>query len=72
MILRQMFRPQWLIAAGLFGLALYAIVARAVGSAVLASDSVRGAWTGACLGLELVGLSLVLKSRTRSQADRVG
>lgn len=68
MLLRRRFHPQGLIAAGLFGMALYPIVARTGHPAVLSSDSVRGAWIGACIGLELVGVSLFLKLKVKPRA----
>lgn len=64
-MLRRRFHPQGLIAAGLFGMALYAIMTRAGHPAVPVSDSLRGVWTGACIGLEVVGASLLLKSRAK-------
>lgn len=68
MLLRRRFPPQGLIAAGLFGMALYAVLVRAGHPTVLASDSLGGAWMGACIGLELIGVSLLLKARLRPRA----
>jgi hypothetical protein len=52
-----------LVAAGLFGMALYTIAARFGGPAFLARDSVHGAWLGVCIGLEAVGLVMLAKPK---------
>jgi hypothetical protein len=52
-----------LIAAGLVGMAVYSIAVRSAGAA-LGGDTVHGVWVGACVGLEVVGVSLLLKRRT--------
>ena len=51
-----------LMATGLLGAAAYTIVARSTGAA-LGGDAGHGFWVGACIGLELVGVVLLVKSR---------
>ena len=65
MLLRRRFRPQWLVAAGLFGMALYTATLRAASPALQLSDAMRGAWVGACIGLTLVGVSLLARLRVK-------
>jgi hypothetical protein len=68
MILSRKPRPHVLIAAGLLGITLYAVVVRVSHPAVLANDFLQGAWYGACLGLELLGLYLLRKPGARHAA----
>lgn len=56
-------RPFALIAAGLLGLAFYTVATRPGLPTALSSDAVHGAWLGVCLGLEVVGLVLLRKTR---------
>ena len=65
MLLRRHFRPHWLIAAGLFGMALYTATLRAGSPIAKVSDATRGAWVGSCIGLALVGLSLLVRTKVR-------
>lgn len=58
-------RSLGLVAAGLFGMALYNIAVLVGGPALLARDSVHGMWIGLCIGLELVGLMALARSRSR-------
>ena len=67
MPLRKRVQPMLLIAAGLFGMLPYAILTRSTHPSVLTSDSMRGLWIGVCIGLEVVGLSVLLKTRLRQQ-----
>jgi hypothetical protein len=68
MLLRRRFRPQWLIAAGLFGMAVYTATLRAGTPAVHLSDAARGVWAGFCIGLALVGVSLLAKQKARPRS----
>lgn len=56
-------RPHVLVAAGLFGAALYATGLRVPQPPALSHDAVRGAWLGVCLGLELLGVSVLVRNR---------
>jgi hypothetical protein len=68
MLLRRRFRPQWLIAAGLFGMAVYTATLRAGAPAVHVSDAARGVWVGICIGLALVGVSLLARRKVRPRS----
>ena len=58
-------RPQTLIAAGLFGMALYSIATRAGHLPFLQGDAIHGALLGTCIGLQLLGVGLLRASRLR-------
>ena len=67
MLRRRRARPEWLIAAGLFGMVLYTATLRTGASGLSVSDWARGAWVGVCLGLALVGVTLQVRRRTQSR-----
>lgn len=52
-----------LIAAGLFGMALYTVGVRAGIPTALGGDFVHGAWVGVCVGLEVVGVVILRKPK---------
>jgi hypothetical protein len=60
-------RPFAPIATGLFGLAFYMVATRPGLPTALHGDAVHGMWVGMCLGLEVMGLVLLRKTR-REQA----
>lgn len=52
------------IAIGLLGMGGYQVALRLPHFAVIEGDLVHGLWFGICLGLELIGLYLLVKNRT--------
>ncbi|GGC65767.1 hypothetical protein GCM10011396_10980 [Undibacterium terreum] len=54
------------MSTGLIGLCAYQIILRVNHPAALDSDLVHGIWVGVCLGLELIGVALLKKSKFSS------
>ncbi len=52
------------VVAGLFGTGLYNTIVLSGGPSFLARDSVHGAWLGFCIGLEIVGLMMLVKRKS--------
>lgn len=57
-------KPLIFILAGLIGMASYEISLRFFHSASLGGDFIHGAWFGVSIGLEIIGLILLVKSKT--------
>ena len=56
-------KPLVFILAGLIGMASYEISLRFFHSAFLGGDFIHGAWLGLSIGLEIIGLILLVKSK---------
>ena len=61
-------QPPVLIAAGLLGIAGYEVILRSFHPRVLGHDFAHGLWFGICFGLEILGLVLLRRARTRRPA----
>jgi hypothetical protein len=57
-------KPFVFILAGLIGMTSYEISLRLFHSASLGGDFIHGAWLGVSISLEIIGLILLVKSKT--------
>ena len=55
--------PFILVALGLFGMSTASLLPHLAQSSLVLNDVVRGVWYGLCIGLEMVGLILLHKTR---------
>jgi hypothetical protein len=56
-------RAIFLIVIGLLGMGAYQMILHLNHPQLMASDFIHGLWSGVFLGLEIIGLSLLYKSR---------
>jgi hypothetical protein len=63
-------RPYQLIAAGVLGIAAYAVAMRLFHPGWMASDLIHGLWYGVCLGIEILGLVMIRKQRGKRATNR--
>lgn len=61
--MQQQRKAHLLMAAGLFGIALW-IIARQLFPSLMPSDLVQGVWVGTLTGLELLALTLMSQQKT--------
>lgn len=64
MSLKNKNRAIILVALGLLGMALNVIVIRYTTSSLLSNDVVIGLWFGVCIGLQVLGLYFMVKSKS--------
>lgn len=59
-----------LISSGLFGIGGHEVILRLFHSRFMGNDIAHGLWFGICLGLEIVGLVLLLRSKIVGRLKR--